>query len=339
MSGFGRATPPGREPEQEPDRVVRDGETPEERLARARAALAEAEALATAPPPDDAERTASRSTRTSARGASGRPTGGSSRRAAPRSRRGAPARRSGTAGRPEREGGRGGEIDLSSWPGAGPAPDWVPEAPAPDTSSDESSGGAGQPAGRRGRAARPRDAGVRDVESGGSEDAASGVEVDPHEEAARARQVVLRQLAMAPRSRAQLVDKLAAKDIDPDIADEVLDRFEEVGLVDDAAFAEVLVRSQQESRGLSKRGLRHELRKKGVDPDIVEDALAPLDAESERARAEDLVATRMRRLHGLPREVQMRRLAGFLARKGYPGDLAFSVIRQALDAAEEHRRD
>lgn len=219
------------------------------------------------------------------------------------------------------------EVDLSSWPGAGPAPDWVPDVPAaPDPTVTAPAWGVGI-----GEAARSD-------EVPGS-DGVDDLPFDPEEETGRARQIVLRQLAMAPRSRAQLTDKLAGKDVDPDIAEEVLDRFEEVGLVDDVAFAETLVRAQQESRGLSRRGLRHELRKKGVDPDVAEDALAAVDTESERARAEELVAGRLRRLHGLPREVQMRRLAGFLARKGYPGDLAFSVIRQALDNAEEHARD
>ena len=306
MTGFGRArvTP---EPEGIEDvGPVRPAETPEQRLRRAREALAEAEAEALAgagrdPAGSDGTAGARRSPRGSARRSSGRPTRGSSRRSA----------RAGPRGASDAD--PAAEVDLSSWPGAGHAPDWVP-----DVAADPGVGG--------------------DVPSG-TDDELADLPLDPEEEAARARQIVLRQLAMAPRSRAQLTDKLAARDVDPDIAEEVLDRFEEVGLVDDVAFAETLVRAQQESRGLSRRGLRHELRKKGVDPDVAEDALAAVDVESERARAEELVASRLRRLHGLPREVQLRRLAGFLARKGYPGDLAFSVIRQALDNAEEHARD
>ncbi|MDO5626689.1 MAG: regulatory protein RecX [Mobilicoccus sp.] len=162
---------------------------------------------------------------------------------------------------------------------------------------------------------------------------------DASDEHAAARQIVLRQLAAGPRSRAQLESKLAAKEIDPDVAADVLDRFAQVGLVDDEEFAGMLVRSQQANRGLSRRGLAHELRKKGIADDVAADALAEVDASSERARAEDLVASRLRRLHGLPREVQMRRLAGFLARKGYPGEMSFTVIRQALDNADEHARD
>lgn len=162
---------------------------------------------------------------------------------------------------------------------------------------------------------------------------------DQAEAHAQARQVVLRQLAMAPRSRAQLEGKLAAKGVEPGVAKAVLDRFTEVGLVDDEAYAEVLVRSQQQSRGLSKRGLAHELRKKGVDPEIAADALSAVDPEDERARAEELVRTRLRRMHGLPKDVQMRRLGGMLARKGYPADLSYAVIRDCIHAAEEHLRD
>src|SRR4051795_7655976 len=80
-----------------------------------------------------------------------------------------------------------------------------------------------------------------------------------------ARSIVLRQLTMAPRSRAQLADKLAERGAPDDVAARVLDRFEEVGLIDDAAFADMLIRSHRASRGLGRRGLAHELRRKGVD--------------------------------------------------------------------------
>ncbi|GMA39233.1 regulatory protein RecX [Mobilicoccus caccae] len=175
--------------------------------------------------------------------------------------------------------------------------------------------------------------------SGGAPPVPDLVDLDDADATAQARQIVLRQLAAAPRSRAQLEDKLAAKDVDPEVAAAVLDRFAEVGLVDDEAYAEMLVRSQQESRGLARRGLANELRKKGIDPDTAADALSTVDPESERARAEDLVQARLRRLHGLPKDVQMRRLGGMLARKGYPADLSYGVIRDALRAAEEHLRD
>jgi regulatory protein len=161
----------------------------------------------------------------------------------------------------------------------------------------------------------------------------------PEDVETRAREIVLRSLSQSARTRKQLADRLRAKEIPDDVATRVLDRMEQVDLVDDAAFAELLIRSKQGGRGLARRALAHELRTKGVPDDVAAAALEGIDPEAERIRAAALVAQRVKRLHGLPRDVQVRRLAGLLARKGYPGDLAHSVIRGVLDAEPEHQRD
>ena len=140
---------------------------------------------------------------------------------------------------------------------------------------------------------------------------------------------------MAPRSRAQLEDKLAAKDAPPDVVQRVLDRFEEVGLVDDVVYAEMLVRSQHAGRGLGRRALAHELRRKGVDDEVAREALEQVDADDEEQTARALVARRLPATRGLPRDKRIARLSGMLARKGYPGGLAMRVVREALDADQD----
>ena len=110
-------------------------------------------------------------------------------------------------------------------------------------------------------------------------------EPDPHDVA---RQIVLRQLTLAPRSRAQLEDKLRQRDCPDDVAAAVLDRLTEVGLVDDEAYAQMLVRSQQAGRGLARRALARELRSKGIDPELAAETLDGIDDESERERAREL---------------------------------------------------
>lgn len=154
-----------------------------------------------------------------------------------------------------------------------------------------------------------------------------------------ARQIVLRQLTDGPRSRAQLADKLRQRGCPEEVADAVLDRLTQVGLIDDTAYAQFLVSSRHRSKGLSRRALAHELRAKGVAPEVGEQALAGIDDHQERDRARELVDKRLTTLHGLPRAVQTRRLAGMLARKGYSGDLAYGVIRDALHESPEHERD
>ena len=154
-----------------------------------------------------------------------------------------------------------------------------------------------------------------------------------------ARQIVLRQLAMAPKSRAQLEEKLAQRDCPPDVAAAVLDRMTEVGLVDDQAYAQMVVRSQQVGRGLAKRALARELRTKGIDDDLAQEALASISDADERRRARELVDKKLRAMHGLGIEVQTRRLAGMLARKGYSPNLTYAVIRDAIADAPEHLPD
>jgi regulatory protein len=163
-----------------------------------------------------------------------------------------------------------------------------------------------------------------------------GGEPDPHD---WARQIVLRQLTAAPRSRAQLEQALRRRNCPDDVGAAVLDRLEEVGLVDDEAYAGMLVRSQQAGRGLATRALRQELRRKGVDDDTASAALAGVDPHVEEERARQLVAKRLRAMHGLEPQVQVRRLAGMLARKGYDAEVAMRVVREAVHDAPEHRRD
>lgn len=145
-----------------------------------------------------------------------------------------------------------------------------------------------------------------------------------------ARQVALRQLNAAPRSRAQLADKLAAKEIPEVIAARILDRFTEVGLIDDAAYAGMLVRTRHAERGLSRRALALELRRKGIDDEVAETALAQVEPEDEDAAARQVAAKKARATTGLDYEVRKRRIAATLGRKGYPPGVCFRVTESVL---------
>jgi len=151
--------------------------------------------------------------------------------------------------------------------------------------------------------------------------------------------IALRVLALRPHSRAELERKLGRRGCDPKVAAEVIDRLTEVGLLDDAAYAQMLVQSRSRTKGLSGAALRRELREKGVDDEHATTAIGSLDDETERARAEEVVAKKLRTMGGLDPQVQARRLAAMLARKGYPSGVAYAVVRDAVNAAAEHRRD
>ncbi len=154
-----------------------------------------------------------------------------------------------------------------------------------------------------------------------------------------ARELVMRQLAMGPRSRRELAEKLAGKGCDPSVAERVLDQFVEAGLVDDRAYAEFLVSSRRRTKASAKAALRQELRRKGVAEEIVESATVGITAAAERVLAEELVAKKLATMAGLDPATQARRLAGMLTRRGYDGATAYAVIRDAIENAPEHRRD
>ncbi|WP_078886279.1 recombination regulator RecX [Streptomyces sp. MUSC 125] len=155
---------------------------------------------------------------------------------------------------------------------------------------------------------------------------------DPAE---RARAICLRLLTGTPRTRKQLADALRKREIPQDVAEEVLSRFEEVGLIDDGAFADAWVESRHHGKGLARRALAQELRTKGVDSALIDEAVGQLDSGQEEATARELVVRKLRATRGLDRDKRLRRLAGMLARKGYPEGMALRVVRQALEEEGE----
>ena len=145
-----------------------------------------------------------------------------------------------------------------------------------------------------------------------------------------ARTSCLRLLERGPRTRAELAAALANKGVPDDAAEQVLSRFAEVGMIDDALFASMWVTSRHRGRGLASRALSQELRRKGVDGEVAQAALEELDPEQELATARALVQRRLAGTRGLTPDAQVRRLAGMLACKGYPAGTAFRVVREAL---------
>lgn len=161
---------------------------------------------------------------------------------------------------------------------------------------------------------------------------ADGPDAD-HE--AVARKILLDQLTGQARSRAELAGKLAKKGVPTDVADRLLNRFEEVGLVDDAAFARDWVQSRQAGKGLARRALSAELRRKGVAQEVIAEAVDGVDPEDEMEAARVLVRRKLPSLERFDRATVVRRLVGMLARKGYSPGVSYQVVREEIAGAEE----
>ncbi|WP_373319513.1 regulatory protein RecX [Rugosimonospora africana] len=150
-----------------------------------------------------------------------------------------------------------------------------------------------------------------------------------------ARDICLQQLAVRPRTRAELAAVLRKRGVADQVAAEVLDRYDEVGLIDDAAFAKAWVASRHHGKGLARRALANELNKRGVDSELVGAALEEIDQDTEAATARALVDRKLRTMSTAPPEAVFRRLVGMLARKGYPPGLAITAVKEALAARED----
>ncbi|MFG2590650.1 recombination regulator RecX [Streptomyces sp. NPDC048438] len=217
----------------------------------------------------------------------------------------------------------------TEWPGtdagAGPGPEYAAE-PSGGPPEPGRGAGFGEGAGRRSRS-RSR--------SSGSPSSSTAEKGEPRDPVEQARNICLRLLTGTPRTRKQLADALRKREIPDEAAEEVLSRFEDVGLIDDAAFADAWVESRHYGRGLARRALVRELRTKGVDPTVIDEAVGQLDPEQEEETARELVARKLRSTRGLDRDKRLRRLAGMLARKGYGEGMALRVVRQAIEAEGE----
>lgn len=164
-----------------------------------------------------------------------------------------------------------------------------------------------------------------------------------------ARNIVLQQLTASMKSRQQLAKKLAEKNVPEDIANKVLDRMEEVHLVNDEVFAQMWVESRHGSRKLGKRSLQRELRDKGIDDELAHQALETVSEEDEREACHALVQKKLgvnspsdfrgvevddsapwdiRQAQLKERDKQKRRLLSMLMRKGYSGSLAMAVVSE-----------
>jgi regulatory protein len=159
-----------------------------------------------------------------------------------------------------------------------------------------------------------------------------GPEADPE---SVARTILLDQLTGRARTRSELATKLSSRGVPDDISARLLDRFEEVGLVDDAAFAREWVEQRQSGRGLARRALAQELRRKGVDDEVAREALDEIDPDDETEAARALVRAKLRSVRNLDRDKAVRRLVGMLARKGHSSSVAFRVVKEELDVATD----
>lgn len=168
------------------------------------------------------------------------------------------------------------------------------------------------------------------------EASASGESDEPADPEAVARTICLRLLDMRARTRAELAAELRRRAVPDEPAAAVLDRFAELGLVDDAAFAEAFAVARHTERGHAGRAIAVALRRRGVADEVIADAIAEhVDPASEAAAAVRLAQTKLARMGDVDAATVTRRLSGLLARRGYSASVTYAAIRTVLSERED----
>ncbi len=150
---------------------------------------------------------------------------------------------------------------------------------------------------------------------------------------ATARQIALRSLAARGRSEAELRQKLADRGVERWAIDEVIAGLKDKRLIDDAQLAEDLAQGLSESKKMGPVGIKQALVKRRIPRAIIDQVVSGLGDVSDDT-LEELARSRMRVLRGLDRQVQVRRLVGFLARRGYQGPEVYRVVGMVVDEPE-----
>lgn len=146
------------------------------------------------------------------------------------------------------------------------------------------------------------------------------------EETRRAREAALPFLGYRARSRKEVERKLASKGFEPEVVAETLATLARAGLLDDAEFSRSWVRARTGSRPLGPARIAGELRQKGVDRELIAEALATVDADGELAMAIEAGRAKAEQLRGEDPRTARRKLGQTLARRGFSWEVCSRAV-------------
>ena len=167
-----------------------------------------------------------------------------------------------------------------------------------------------------------------------SESPASGS--GPADTVESAKSDAYRLLARRPRTRKDVRTRLEQRGHPEEAVRITLNDLSELGYLDDRGFSREWCRQRMESRPLGARGLRRELVQKGVAPSIAEEVIEEIFAiENESLIARRLVRARLKKGNEITSPKDIRRMRGFLVRRGFSPDTVNRALSAAADESGE----
>lgn len=135
-------------------------------------------------------------------------------------------------------------------------------------------------------------------------------------------------LGQRARSQREVEQRLKQREFSPTAIDQTVARLQQEGYLDDATFGQQWVTNRQRFRPRSERALRYELRRKGVETQLIDEVLQEAEID-EDAAAWTALQPKLARWQSLERPQFIQKAGGFLARRGFGHEVARRVLERA----------
>ena len=153
-------------------------------------------------------------------------------------------------------------------------------------------------------------------------------------DARRAKEKALYLLEHRSHSKKELTDKIARTAASREAAQAAADRMEELGLLNDEAYARDLARELFTRRRFGRARVRQELRLKGIDNVLIDELLE--DYNDADMALENIRAVLTKKYSGWEEDEKIRRRAfAALQRLGYSYDLIRQAMRGAMGPEDD----
>ena len=142
----------------------------------------------------------------------------------------------------------------------------------------------------------------------------------------------VRFLSFRARSQMEVESHLRDKDYTADVINQTVERLKQEHYLDDEAFVRFWLEDRERFRPRGERGLRYELRQKGIADELIDTMLTDLDEDQ---LAWDAVEPKLRQWHQLDEADLKKKIFGFLSRRGFGYEVAQTVCRRAWESLQE----
>jgi regulatory protein len=139
-------------------------------------------------------------------------------------------------------------------------------------------------------------------------------ELQSQDEREVAYQRALKFIQYRPRTQSEIRQNLRKHEVPEAVIEHVLERLQQTGLTNDRLFAENWVENRSDLRPRSRFALAHELKKRGVGSEIIENSLNEVD---DAELAYQAASKQYRKYSNLDWQTYRQKMYGFLGRRGF----------------------